>query len=599
MASVIKKILPAIRQMKSPHLRTIGPKRPSLNIQKISQIIKQYKVKTVWGLDIGGHALKAVKVSKTSDELVVEDLDIIEYRALSPDVNSLQSPHLKEVIQAFLTKYHIAKSDNLLVSIPGQFVLSRFTTIPPVAKKQLKDLVTYEAKQQIPFDLKDVVWNYQRLSETIPGVEGIEIGLFASKRAILDQLLTNIAPLKPNLIAFQVSPLAIFNFISFDQQIDGQTIVINVETENTDLVIVNGPHLWLRSIPLSTVDTDLIKEINRSLEYYKSLTKETINFQTLLLMGNSFKDPINVKTLAENFTCNVKIVKTLKNLKLSGKIDPVYFNENLVNLNVALGLALQGVGLGRVTINLLPQELVRALEISRKKPYAVATLGCLALSLIIQYCGLHIRINHLHSSKDYHEKVLQNVKDLEKKYKDAETLAQTNKSTLELISSIDSSRFFWMEALDKLLSLMPDNVYITNIQPSWVDADAIKDEDTSKQTTSGFFQTKNTITPKKTGISKKVLLMGIKGESKEPSIAFIEENVLKPIQTLTLFDQKVAAFKKVEIVPGSCRQVDHNDGWGSYISFEIRWIVKSQDDIQAETKSLTLTPGTSTPSVKS
>ncbi len=64
MASVIKKILPAIRQMKFPHLRIV-PKRPSLNIQKISQVIKQYKVKTVWGLDIGGHALKAVKVSKT------------------------------------------------------------------------------------------------------------------------------------------------------------------------------------------------------------------------------------------------------------------------------------------------------------------------------------------------------------------------------------------------------------------------------------------------------------------------------------------------------------------------------------------------------
>ena len=91
--------------------------------------------------------------------------------------------------------------------------------------------------------------------------------------------------------------------------------------------------------------------------------------------------------------------------------------------------------------------------------------------------------------------------------------------------------------------------------------------------------------------------MGIKGESSEPRMGFIEENVLKPIQKLTLFDQRVPAFKNVEIVPGSCRQVDRKNGGEGCISFEIRWIVKSQDEIQSETQSLI--PGTLTPSVKS
>ena len=91
--------------------------------------------------------------------------------------------------------------------------------------------------------------------------------------------------------------------------------------------------------------------------------------------------------------------------------------------------------------------------------------------------------------------------------------------------------------------------------------------------------------------------MGIKGESKEPRMGFIEENILKPIQILTLFDQKVPAFKNVEIVPGSCRQIERKNGWEGCISFEIRWIVKSQDEIQSETQSLI--PGTSTSSVKS
>ena len=146
-----------------------------------------------------------------------------------------------------------------------------------------------------------------------------------------------------------------------------------------------------------------------------------------------------------------------------------------------------------------------------------------------------------------------------------------------------------------MLSLIPRNVAITSINSSWISADTLQAKDVEKQTTkSNFFQVKKTTEP---GRSKKLLLMGIKGESKESRMGFIEENVLKPIQKLILFDQKVPAFKNVEIVPGSCRQVERENGREGCISFEIRWIVKSQDEIQSETQSLI--PGTSTPALKS
>jgi len=576
----------------------IAPKIRGFDTQKLSQALKQYRAKTAWGLDIGGHALKAVKIIQTSGGLLIEDMDIIEYPALKPDINFLQSQHIKEAIQTFLAKHHIAKTDNVLVSIPGQFVLSRFTTVPPVEKKQLKDIVSYEAKQQIPFDLKDIVWDYQQLSERVPGMETMEIGLFASKRTTLDHIFTNIAHIKTRLTALQVSPLAIANLLFFDRQIDSPAIIINVEAENTDIVVIDGLHLWLRNITLSAVDADLVKEIQRSMEYYRSLTKEEVHFKTILLMGNKFKDPGNVKFITDNFTYEVKVLKTLNNLKLSDKINPDFLNENLSNLSVALGLAVQGLGLGRININLLPPEQIKAAEISKKKPYAIVTLGCLALLLVTQYCGLHIQINHLRDSYNYHQNVLLNIKELEKKYKSAETLAQANKSALDLVSTIDSSRFFWMEVLDKLLSLIPSNMAITSINSSWISADALQTKGTEKQTAKpDFFQAKKAGVPAKQSSSKKLLLMGIKGESREPSMGFIEENILKPIQRLTLFDQRVPAFKNVEIVPGSCRQVDRKNGWEGCISFEIRWIVKSQDEIQSETQSLI--PGTVTQAIKS
>ena len=582
-------------QMKLKHFN-VTSKIINFNAYKLPKIFKQSRSKSAWGIDINECFLRAAKVTQISNELLIDNLSIIEIPQLKPEENISQSVYIKEAIQTFFTRHHIHKDDKVVVSIPGQSMLSRFISVPPVDKKQLKGIVSYEAKQQIPFDLKDIVWDYQQLTEKGNDINSIEVGLFASKRVTLDQLLANISSIEPKLNAIQATPLAIYNLVFFDQQISGLTIIINAETENTDLIIVDGLYFWLRTIPTSKVDADLVKEIQRSMEYYKSLMKEAANFQTILLMGNKFKESDNVKFVSDNFTYEVKIFKTLNNLKLSNGINPTYFNENALHFVSALGLALQGIGLGRIKINLLPPELIKAAEIAEKKIYAVASLACLAISFIIQYFGLYARTTHLQNSETQYQKVLQNIKEIEGNYKNVETLAQTNKSALDLISSIDSFRLLWLEGLNKVLSLIPANVSLCGIQSSWIDENVIS---LSKQTSAGVGQQKKTATSTKPDAPKKLLLMGIKGESREPSMRFIEENILKPIQNLTLFDQKVTAFKNVEIVPGSSRQVEHKDGRGNCISFEIRWVVKSNTEIHSEEDSLVLLNGTSTPINKS
>ncbi|MEK7733374.1 MAG: hypothetical protein AAB318_04120, partial [Planctomycetota bacterium] len=210
----------------------------------------------------------------------------------------------------------------------------------------------------------------------------------------------------------------------------------------------------------------------------------------------------------------------------------------------------------------------------------------------------HFQMEQRQSSNDHYQRVLQNVKELEKNYRKMETLAQASASELEQVSSLDSTRFFWMEVFDKLLSSMPNRVAISSIQTSWIDTASIKQQKNAPaQNAPGFFQAKKPAAQGKPASFNKTLLMGIKGESKEPSIEYIEKDVLTPIQNVTLSEQKVPAFKNVKIVPGSCRQIDSGNNDGGYICFEIRWFVKSQDEIQAETKSLLATPGTS--SVKS
>ena len=47
------------------------------------------------------------------------------------------------------------------MSLPGQSALARFIQLPPVESSQIAKIVEYEARQQIPFALEEVIWDYQ------------------------------------------------------------------------------------------------------------------------------------------------------------------------------------------------------------------------------------------------------------------------------------------------------------------------------------------------------------------------------------------------------------------------------------------------------
>ncbi|MCR4292752.1 MAG: pilus assembly protein PilM, partial [Candidatus Kuenenia sp.] len=388
-------------------------------LQKRPSLFKQRNIKTVLGLDIGDNALKAVKISRKNNEVTVVDFDIIEYPAALPNTKLLESHYIRDAIKTFLSKHAFSKKTDVVVSVPGQLALSRFSTIPFVSKKQLKRLVHFEAQQQIPFDLEDVVWDYHQLSGRTPNEEGIEIGFFASKRETLNSIINNISFPEFNLTSILISPLAIYNLVLFDQHVKGPTIIVNREEENTDLIIIDDAHFWVRTIPLHEVNADFVKEIQRSMEYYKSLRKSTdsVHFEKLLLVGNKSNDPLLQKTIQDNFTYKVELLNTLNNIRISPTVDHALFSGNCASLSVALGLALQGAGLGKTAINLLPKERILAAQIAKMKPYAVAALGCFALLVAIQYVGLRSHISKLNNARNYHQAILQNVKNLENTYK--------------------------------------------------------------------------------------------------------------------------------------------------------------------------------------
>ena len=397
----------------------------------------------VWGIDIGQCGLKALRGRLADDgqSIVAEAYDYIEYPQILSQPDANPDELVREALKTFLSRNSL-RGDKVAISLPGQSGLSRFIKLPPVDSKQLPNLVGFEAKQQIPFALEDVVWDYQRISAE-PGSGSdddddlpmeTEVGLFAIKR---DQVLRSIRHLvdaEVELDIIQLSPIAIYNSIGYDQlQADSEDADINSDkwiailsmgTDTSDLVLTNGRRTWQRSVPIGgnhftkqlttdlkltfakaehvkrnardakdakqifqamrTVFNDLVTEVQRSVGYFGSLEREA-EIQGLVALGNAVKLPGLPQYLEKNLAIPVRKIDKFARLAGPGITDDNQFEENVLAFPVCYGLVLQGLGKSALRTNLVPREIITARMIRQKKPWAAAIAASLLLACAFNF----------------------------------------------------------------------------------------------------------------------------------------------------------------------------------------------------------------------
>ncbi len=380
------------------------------------------KAKAVWGIDVGHCALKAVKLALAGDDQVeVLAIEYIEHGKILSQSDADPPELVAKSLEKFLSRNDLS-DDGVVVAVPGQHTLARFSKLPPVDPKKIPDIVQFEANQQIPFDMDEVIWDYQAFSED--DSPEIEVGIFAMKRDLIHQHLAHFSDVGIEPIAVQSAPLGAFDAMAFDGRLsDETTVVLDIGAENSDLVITDGMRIWTRTIPiggnnftdglasgfklsfskaeklkrqaasskyarqifqaLRPVFADLVSEIQRSIGFYTS-THRDAKLEVMVGLGDAFKLPGLQKFLQQNL--NMKVVKPTRFKKATVSASSAEYKEHVLSLAVAYGLALEGLGVGRMTNNLLPMEIARQAIWRRKRPFFAASAACLLLAaLVVQW----------------------------------------------------------------------------------------------------------------------------------------------------------------------------------------------------------------------
>ena len=408
------------------------------------------KSQPVWAIDIGQAALKALKLApgELPDHVVAEAFDYIEYPKILSQPDADPEELVREALATFLERNEV-KGSRVAIGVPGQTGLVKFIKLPPVEKKRVPDIVKFEARQQIPFALEEVIWDWQEI-----GSEGededfaqTEVGLFAMKR---DQIQRSILPLTVvgiQVDIVQMSPIALFNFIAYDRlrpiHVDevaegepaavapaiepgGSIVLIDIGADHTDLIITDGQRIWQRNVPIGGnhftraltkelkltfakaehlkrnatkapdpravftamrgIFNDFSSEVSRSIGFYGSVNRQA-KVVRVLGLGNGFKLPGLQKFLQQNLNIEVDKLERFDRVDGEEVVNAPQFVENLPSFAVAYGLGVQGLALGGLKTNLLPGEIAQARMVRAKKPLTLLAAALLLLAFSSLFLG--------------------------------------------------------------------------------------------------------------------------------------------------------------------------------------------------------------------
>jgi type IV pilus assembly protein PilM len=477
------------------------------------------KKQTVWGIDIGNSSLKALRCCKADEPGKIEAVafDFIEHSKILTQPGAEPAEILAETLQTFLERNNVKKEDRIAISVSGQSTISRFLSLPPVDAKKIPDVIRYEAKQWLPFDLNDVVWDFQTIGLDDPAsvglIENPTVGMFAIKRDIATKTLAPYLGRSVNVDSIQSSPIALYNFVAFDQigiQEEGEydpdipsesLVVLSIGTDATDVVITNGHSIWIRNIPVGgnaftkaltkelkltfskaeyvkrnvaaaqdqraviqamrPVFNDMVNEVHRSLEYYQNLNRKA-KFKKIIALGNTAKMPGLGRFLSQNLGYEVTRLAQYNRLVGSDVVDAQLFRDNIPLFGVSYGLALQQLGLSSLKTNLIPKDIVRDRIIREKKPWVLTAASALLLGLSLQFAGAS-SVYKAVSNEGYSsaESQAKTVDGLSKRLKSETTEAVTGFEEIDgigknLTSNVEG-RLAWLELLFALNSVLPQD----------------------------------------------------------------------------------------------------------------------------------------------
>jgi len=400
-------------------------------------------------------------------------------------------------------------------AVPSQSVFARFVKLPALDATKIDKIIAFEAQQNVPFPIDDVVWDYQLVGGGLG--EQIQVVIVAIKRDLLDQINNAVEETGLRTRIVGMASMGLYNTFRYSYPDIGDcSLLLDVGARTTNILFIEPTRFFLRSIPLggSAITAAIAREFNESFaaaearkkrdgfvalggayaepadpdisrvskiarsimtrlhaELMRSVTHYHAQQQgnrpvRIYLCGGGAGMPYMREFFHEKFQLPIEFFNPLQNVtvskpRLSGMQD-VAGSAHL--LGELVGLALRSVTVCPVELNLRPAAVVRRHDLEKRRPFLIAAAACILVALL-GWSAYYTRAAQVAQQtaqilRQRNEAMHVPEVQLDKLKKEITALDNT---AAPLIAAVND-RNFWPQILEELNSRLPESdIWITEL----------------------------------------------------------------------------------------------------------------------------------------
>lgn len=477
--------------------------------------------KTLVVLNLGSQNVSGAVFGKTAGgDLILKRFGVVEMDG-DPTVDVSRLPQLKIAIDEIADQISIRKQ-SAWFAVSGHIAFTRFVKLPPVQEDKVGQIVEFEARQNVPFPIDEVIWDYEIVSP--PNSGEVEVVLVAMKADALDEINEQVADNGLKTSGVDLAPMATYNAFRYSYpEVNESVVVVDLGARSTNLVFVEGDRFFTRNILVggASLTTAIAKEFNvgfgdaeqnkrtsgfvaqggaveehpdpavaalskvirnamtrlhgevlRTINYYK--TQQGGSPPTrVFLCGGGVGLPGVVEFFEEKLKLPVEIFNPLRGVQMDRGVSSDEAASAAPVLSELVGLALRASGGSPCEVELVPPAVATARDASKRAPALITAMLCLwaALGAGIVYvnqsnAATEAKVAALATENNQLQGIARQIQGLDG------DLGKLRARSVELEKAIND-RSYWVRLLAELNNKFDtDKLWLTLVEP-YVDSKSI------------------------------------------------------------------------------------------------------------------------------
>jgi type IV pilus assembly protein PilM len=432
-----------------------------------------------------------------------------------PAADATRPTQLETVAKELREGLKLKPGTSVHACLPSQSVFSRFVKLPGATAQDVAGIIGFEAQQNVPFPIDEVVWDYQIMGEKRN--DSWDVVLVAIKADHLEETVGAVKRGGLGINGIDFAPTALYNAYRYNYPGDsGCALLIDIGARTTNLVFCENSRLFCRSIPIggSAITAAIAKEFSQDITLAEKLKVEkgsvalggayagpadetearigkvvrntltrlhaeiarSINFyrtsqggttpKRVYLCGGNTGLPYIAEFFTEKLQARVEFFNPLRNVVVSEGALPSGTAACSLALSELVGCAAQQLGNPPLAINLSPPSLVRDRENARRIPRLAAAAAFLALTPALWW----LNFNNSTKLAEDQSKPLKNKTELLEQIdlliKECGALQKTLTTDYACVLLAPAERAAWPSIVSELAEKIPPRfIWITKLSP--------------------------------------------------------------------------------------------------------------------------------------